>query len=161
MNTIYLSLGSNLGDRRDYLRQAIEALPGGGVEVKRVSSIYETEPVGVGGQPWFLNAVIEGETELFPIQLLDRLQSIEIALGRRRAYGRGPEPRTIDIDILLYGNFQIHSGRLVVPHPRLYARRFVLEPLVELAPELRDPVSHQTIRELLAATADRSSVRKF
>ncbi|HZS51157.1 MAG TPA: 2-amino-4-hydroxy-6-hydroxymethyldihydropteridine diphosphokinase, partial [Bryobacterales bacterium] len=83
LNTIYLSLGSNLGDRMDHLRQAIEALPGGGVEVKRVSSIYETEPVGVGGQPWFLNAVIEAETELFPIQLLDRLQSIEIQLGRR------------------------------------------------------------------------------
>jgi 2-amino-4-hydroxy-6-hydroxymethyldihydropteridine diphosphokinase len=161
LNTIYLSLGSNLGDRMDHLRQAIEALPRGGIEVKRVSSIYETEPVGVGGQPWFLNAVIEGETELFPIQLLDRLQSIEIQLGRRRVYGRGAEPRTIDIDILLYGNFQIRSERLVVPHPRLYARRFVLEPLVELAPELRDPVSHQTIRELLAATADRSSVRKF
>ena len=129
------------------------------VDVKRVSSVYETEPVGFRAQPWFLNVVVEGETELFPIQLLDRVQSIEIRLGRRRLIEQGP--RTIDIDILLYGNYRIQSERLVVPHPRLPERRFVLEPLAELAPDLRHPVSRLTIRELLAATSDRSAVRRI
>lgn len=127
--------------------------------MKRVSSLYETEPVGLRGQPWFLNLVVEAETELFPVQLLDRLQQIEIRLGRRRTVPQGP--RTIDIDILLYGSFRIQSERLTVPHPRLEQRRFVLEPLAELAPDLRHPVSHLTIRELLAATPDRSAVRRL
>ena len=152
MNTVYLSLGSNLSDRREHLQLAIEELGRAGVAVKRLSSVYETEPVGVRTQPWFLNLVVEGETELFPTQLLDQLQSIELQLGRRRTVAQGP--RTIDIDILLYGNFCIRSERLTVPHPRLEERRFVLEPLAELAPDLRHPVSRVTIRELLAAATD-------
>ena len=159
MNTVYLSLGSNLGDRVRHLDLALVELRAAGVEVKRVSSLYETEPVGRRAQPWFLNIAVEAETDLFPIQLLDRLQTIEIRLGRRRNLPQGP--RTIDIDILLYGNFRIRSDRLLAPHPRMEERRFVLEPLAELAPELRHPVSHLTIRELLAATSDRSAVRRL
>lgn len=127
--------------------------------MRRVSSVYETEPVGVRNQPWFLNVVVEGETELFPVQLLERMQAIEIRLGRRRP--AEPSPRTIDIDILLYGDFRIQRLDLTVPHPRLAERRFVLEPLVELAPELRHPVSRLTMREMLAATPDRSTVRRL
>lgn len=159
MNTVYLSLGSNLGDRMEYLRRALDELNHGGVEVKRVSSVYETEPVGFAKQPWFLNLVAEAETELFPIQLLDRVQGIEIHLGRRRLVKDGP--RTIDIDILLYGDFRINTDRLTVPHPRLEQRRFMLEPLAELAADLRHPVSHLTVHELLAATGDRSTVRRL
>ena len=152
-------MGSNLGDRAAHLELALGELRGGGVEVKRVSSVWETEPVGVRNQPWFLNVVAEGETELFPVQLLDRLQEIEIRMGRRRLREQGP--RTVDIDILLYGNFCIRNRRLTVPHPRLGERKFVLEPLVELAPDLRHPISRLTMRELLALTPDRSTVRRL
>jgi 2-amino-4-hydroxy-6-hydroxymethyldihydropteridine diphosphokinase len=148
-----------MGDRARNLEQAIGEMRAAGVEVKRVSSVYDTEPVGVRNQPWFLNVVVEAETELFPLQLLRRLQEIEIRLGRRRAGGQ--EPRTIDIDILLYGGFRIERHDLTVPHPRMTERRFVLEPLHELAPDLRHPVSRLTIRELLAATPDRSTVRRL
>lgn len=151
MKTVYLSLGSNLGDREGYLRRAIALVGAAGVRVLRVSSLYETEPLEVHGQPWFLNLVVEAETELFPKQLLGRLQKVELDLGRRRTRPKGPRP--IDIDILLYGRSVIEGAELTVPHPRLAERRFVLEPLAELAPELRHPVNHRTIGELLAATA--------
>jgi 2-amino-4-hydroxy-6-hydroxymethyldihydropteridine diphosphokinase len=149
--TVYLSLGSNLGDREGCLRRAIALVGAAGVRVLRVSSLYETEPLEVRDQPRFLNLVVEAETELFPKQLLARLQKIELDLGRRRTRPKGPRP--IDIDILLYGRSAIESAELTVPHPRLADRRFVLEPLAELAPELRHPVNQRTIRELLAATA--------
>jgi 2-amino-4-hydroxy-6-hydroxymethyldihydropteridine diphosphokinase len=161
LNTVYLSLGSNLGDRKQRLNLALEQLCRRGVQVRKVSSIYETEPVGARAQPWFLNLVAEGQTELFPLQLLDRIHSIEISMGRRHTPNAGPEPRTIDIDILFYGNFRIHSPRLIVPHPRLAERRFVLEPLMEIAPDFHHPVSHLTAKELLAATPDRSAVRRL
>ena len=148
---VYLSLGSNLGDREGYLRRAIALVGAAGARVLRVSSLYETEPLEATDQPRFLNLVVEAETELFPKQLLARLLKIELDLGRRR--GRPKGPRLIDIDILLYGRSVIESAELRVPHPRLAERRFVLEPLAELAPELRHPVNHLTIRELLAATA--------
>ena len=151
MKTVYLSLGSNLGDREGYLRQAIALIGAAGVRVLRLSSLYETEPLEVRDQPRFLNLVVEAETELFPKQLLARLLKIELDLGRRR--GRPKGPRSIDIDILLYGRSVIESAELRVPHPRLAERRFVLEPLAELAPGLRHPVNHRTIRELLVATA--------
>jgi len=159
LNTVYLSLGSNLGDRPANLERAAAELRLRDAEVVRLSSIYETEPVGLKAQPWFLNQVAEVRTGLFPLQLLDRLQAIERRMGRRRQMEQGPRP--IDIDILLYGNFRIRSERLVVPHPRFPERRFVLEPLAEIAPDLRYPVTRLTIREMLAACPDRNAVRRL
>ncbi len=150
MKLIYLSLGSNLGDREQALREAIRLLEAPDLRVLRVSSIYETEPQEVRGQPWFLNLVAEAETSLLPRQLLARVRKIERELGRKRQAAKGP--RTIDIDILLYGNFVIETGELTAPHPRMANRRFVLEPMCELAPELRHPVLRRTMRELLGGT---------
>jgi len=118
--------------------------------VARVSSVYETEPQGLRNQRWFLNLVAEAQTDLFPRQLLGRIVRIERELGRRRMVENGP--RTIDIDILFFGNAVIQTTELTIPHPRIAERRFVLAPLAELAPDLRDPVSRRTIRELLGAT---------
>ena len=137
-----------MGDREQFLAQARERLAQAGVEIRRASSIYETEPVDLKDQRAFLNQALETQTELFPLQLLGRLQKIELAMGRRRVVVKGP--RTIDIDILLIGGAVIDSLALEVPHPRMQERRFVLEPMVELAPDLRHPVSHRTMRELLA-----------
>jgi 2-amino-4-hydroxy-6-hydroxymethyldihydropteridine diphosphokinase len=151
LKTIYLSLGSNMGDRLALLRKAIESLPGAGVEVLRTSSVYETEPIGLREQGWFLNIIVECRTELFPLQLLRRLKKIELALGRKRIVPNGP--RTIDIDIILYGRAVIAMAALTIPHPRFRDRRFVLAPLAELAPDLRDPVTRRTIADLLHGTA--------
>lgn len=158
MKIAYLSLGSNIGDRHDRLRKAVELLEAGGIRVLRRSSWYETEPQDLKSQPWFLNAVAEIETNLFPMQLLGRIHRIERQLGRKRTVPKGP--RVIDIDILLYGNFVIETAQLQIPHPRLPERRFVLEPLLELAPDLRHPVTRRPIREFLAATAGQA-VRKL
>ena len=149
--TVYLSLGSNLGDRERNLRDALGLLAEPGLRVLRVSSFYETEPLEVRDQRRFLNAVAEAETDLFPKQLLARLQRIEQRLGRRRLKPKGP--RTIDIDILLYGGTVIDAEELQVPHPRLAQRRFVLEPLAELAPDLRHPVTRRTVTEMLRDVA--------
>jgi len=154
---IYLSLGSNLGDRAANLNRAIEALPGIGVRVSRRSSMYETEPVDFLAQPWFLNCVVEAETSIEPPQLLDELQAIECSFGSKKLVARGP--RIIDIDILFYGTEVIHGERIQIPHPRLADRRFVLVPLAELAPEFRHPVLRRTATELLASTQDQSAVR--
>lgn len=148
MKTVYLSLGSNLGDREARLREAVGKLDADDVHVLRSSPVYETEPQDVKEQGWFLNAVIEAETELFPIQLLERTQKIEWELGRRRSKPGGP--RAIDIDILLYGHAVVHMPLLDIPHPRMTSRRFVLEPLAQLAPKLRHPVLGRTINEILA-----------
>jgi 2-amino-4-hydroxy-6-hydroxymethyldihydropteridine diphosphokinase len=157
VKTVYLSLGSNLGDRECALRRAMDRLAGADFRIRRVSAIYETEPLEVRDQPWFLNLVLEAETELFPKQLLARIRKVELELGRRRLRAKGP--RTIDIDILLYGDSVVETAELVIPHPRLRERRFVLEPLAELAPQLRHPLSRQTVAELLAGTLDQT-VRK-
>jgi 2-amino-4-hydroxy-6-hydroxymethyldihydropteridine diphosphokinase len=154
---IYLSLGSNLGDRAANLERAIEALSGIGLRVLHCSAIYETEPVDLLAQPWFLNCVVEAETSLGPRQLLEGLQSIERKLGSLKLVPRGP--RIIDLDVLFYETAVIHEAAMEIPHPRLAERRFVLVPLAELAPELCHPVLRKTAAELLASTQDRSAVR--
>lgn len=139
-----------MGDREEQLREALRRLEAAGIHILRQSSIYETEPQDLIGQPWFLNQVVEVETEFFPRLLLARIQAIELGMGRKRDLPKGPRP--IDIDILLFGNFVIETRELQVPHPRMAQRRFVLEPLAELAPDLQHPVTNKTIRELLAET---------
>lgn len=150
LKTVYLSLGSNVGDREAHLRAAIERLRSPKLAVKRISPVYETAPVDLEDQPKFLNLVVEIETELFPMQLLSRTQRIEQDLGRERRIPKGP--RTIDIDILLFGKFLIQSPKLTVPHPRMHERRFAMEPMVDLSPDLRHPVFKKTMRELRNAT---------
>ena len=150
MKTVYLSLGSNLGDRELMLQSALDRLHAPDLRIRRISSVYETEPVGFREQRFFLNLVAEAETDLFPLLLLARIQKVELQLGRKRT-GQANGPRSIDIDILFYGRFMVHSARLEIPHPRLQERRFVLAPLVELAPELRHPALGRTMRELLAS----------
>jgi 2-amino-4-hydroxy-6-hydroxymethyldihydropteridine diphosphokinase len=152
LKTVYLSLGSNLGDRREHLNRARALLQAPDLLILRASSIYETEPRDFLHQPWFLNQVIEAQTTLFPRQLLARTQKIEREMGRTRTVDKGP--RLIDIDILLYGESVVHSEALEVPHPRMLDRRFVLEPLAELAPDLRHPATKKTIRDMLARVAD-------
>ena len=149
LKRIYLSLGSNIGDREANLRKAIEQLASQDMRVLHTSRIYETEPVDYTGQRWFLNLVVEAETTLFPRMLLTRTSRIERELGRTRTVAKGP--RTIDIDILFYGKAVIATTALQVPHPRMAERRFVLEPLADLAPHLRHPVTHKTVREMLDA----------
>lgn len=151
MKTIYLSLGSNVGDRAAYLRSALQALPEARIEVLRTSSFYETEPVECREQAWFLNMVVECRTELFPVQLLGRLQKIEAQFGRKRITAKGP--RTLDVDIILYGRAIVKTATLEIPHPRFRERRFVLEPLAELVPDFIDPVTNRTIADLLRQTA--------
>lgn len=149
MKRVYLSLGSNLGDRERLLERALEKLAASGVRVLRVSSVYETEPVDRRSQPWFLNMVVEAETALLPRVLLMRIRRIELELGRRRLGTKGPRP--IDIDVLLYGDAVIRTPELTVPHPRMGERRFVLEPLAELVPQLRHPLNGRTVWQMLEA----------
>ena len=149
MKTVYLSLGSNVGDREDNLRAAIERLAAPDLHVLRTSPVYETEPVDYTAQRWFLNLVVEAETSLFPKLLLSRTARIERELGRVRTVAKGP--RTIDIDTLLYGKAVVESATLQIPHPRMAERRFVLAPLADLVPNLRHPVTHKTVREMLDA----------
>lgn len=144
-----------MGNREEHLRTAIERLRAV-VNVLRISPVYETDPVDFTEQRRFLNLVLEAETDLFPMQLLARTVRVERELGRVRTVDKGP--RTIDIDILLYGKAVVRSGCLEIPHPRMTERRFVLAPLADLAPDLRHPVSRKTIRELLDA-APRQVVR--
>jgi 2-amino-4-hydroxy-6-hydroxymethyldihydropteridine diphosphokinase len=158
VKTVYLSLGSNIGGREANLQAAIQRLAGPRLNVLRVSPIYETEPVDYTDQRWFLNLAVEAETTLFPMQLLAHTAKIERALGRVRSVSKGP--RTIDIDILLYGNAVVHSMTLEIPHPRMSERRFVLAPLADLAPDLRHPVTHLTVRQMLEQ-APESRVLKF
>jgi 2-amino-4-hydroxy-6-hydroxymethyldihydropteridine diphosphokinase len=155
--TVYLSLGSNVGDRLRNLEAALEQLAGPDLRIVRTSAAYETEPVEYTAQRWFLNLVAEVATELFPMQLLMRIGRVERALGRVRTIPKGP--RTIDIDILLFGRTVVRTAKLEVPHPRMGERRFVLAPLADLAPELRHPVTGKTVREMLDA-APKQAVRK-
>ena len=159
MATIYLSLGSNMGHREQYIAGAMEALGACGVRVVQKSSLYETEPVETTSKEWFLNCVVKAETDLLPPQLMHTLLDIERALGRRRRVLRGP--RFIDMDILFYEDRVMSSKQLEIPHPRMAERRFVLVPFAEIAPEARHPVFKKTIAELLADTPDRSEVRPY
>jgi 2-amino-4-hydroxy-6-hydroxymethyldihydropteridine diphosphokinase len=138
-----------VGDREDNLRAAIERLAAPDLHVLRTSPVYETEPVDYTAQRWFLNLVVEAETSLFPKLLLSRTARIERELGRVRTVAKGP--RTIDIDTLLYGKAVVESATLQIPHPRMAERRFVLAPLADLVPNLRHPVTHKTVREMLDA----------
>jgi 2-amino-4-hydroxy-6-hydroxymethyldihydropteridine diphosphokinase len=148
---VAIALGSNLGDREGYLRAAIAALTPS-VDRLRVSTFHDTAPVGVGPQPTFLNATAVGETSLSARTLLETLLAVERDLGRERPFPGAP--RTVDLDLILYGDAIIDEApSLIVPHPRFRERRFVLEPLAEIAPDWRDPVTGQTVEELLRTLA--------
>ena len=151
MDRVAIALGSNVGDRRAHLDHAVSALRGLLTNV-RVSRYYDTVPIGVSGpQAMFLNAVAVGDTALTPRAILDALLAIELERGRERPYVNAP--RTLDLDLILLGDIVLEEADLVVPHPRFRERRFVLEPLAAVAPELRDPVSGKTVAELLSASA--------
>ena len=155
---VYLSLGSNLGDRAANLQTAIAQLAGLGKAVA-VSSFYETEPVELTAQPWFLNCAVKLDTEKMPRQLIAGILSLEQGMGRQRKQTKGP--RIIDIDILLFGSSIIEIPSLTVPHPKMHERRFVLEPLAEIAPDSRHPVFRRTVRELRDALPPGQTVRKL
>jgi 2-amino-4-hydroxy-6-hydroxymethyldihydropteridine diphosphokinase len=158
--TAYLSLGSNLGDREANLREAIACLGELGT-ISKVSALYETEPVEISGQqPWFLNCAAAVETELAPLEFLQRMLAIEQSMGRKRTEPKGP--RTIDMDIIFFGDEVLDTKELSVPHPAMQHRRFVLEPLAEIAPEFMHPVLQRTVRELLnSLPADSGAIRRY
>jgi len=172
--TIYLGLGSNVGDREANLGEAIGRIKTDLAEITRQSSIYETEPVGFIDQPWFLNQVVEARlstqrTADQAILFLCKLLEIESEMGRQRKIVNGP--RLIDIDLLLFDDLVVPSAndtpssseapRIVLPHPRMHLRRFVLEPLCEIAPDFTHPILHKTCREILASLEDESIVMLF
>lgn len=156
-NTVYLSLGSNIGDHVANLNTAVDRLRRVG-KVLRVSAFYETEPVEFTAQPWFLNCAVELDIEKTPQELMAGILEIEQQMGRSRTQKKGP--RSIDIDILLFGDSIVETKGLTIPHPALHERRFVLQPLAEIAPDVSHPKLKQTIRELRDALPPGQAVRK-
>ena len=157
-HTAYLSLGSNLGDRKANLQEAIARLREVGI-VARVSSYYETEPVEFTAQPWFVNCVVELQTDLGPVPLMQKLLSIERAMGRERNQPKGP--RNIDIDLVLFDNETINTPGLTLPHPGMHMRRFVLAPLAEIAPDACHPLMRKTASQLLESLPSHEQVRRL
>lgn len=156
--TVYLSLGSNLGNRENNLWSALQRLSRF-CKVRRVSSFYETEPIGLVRQPWFLNCVVEAATKLAPAQLLKEILEVEKKGGRKRQQPKAA--REIDIDILLFGDLVVQQKRITIPHPAMHLRRFVLEPLAEIAPHALHPVFMRSAGDLLASLKDSAATRKL
>jgi 2-amino-4-hydroxy-6-hydroxymethyldihydropteridine diphosphokinase len=159
MATIYLALGSNIGDRDANLGETLHRIAESAIQITKVSSFYETEPVDYLDQPWFLNAVAEAQTNLPPEKLLATLRQIESQMGSKKPFAKGP--RLIDLDILLYGNETIDTPNLQIPHPRMLQRNFVLAPLAEIAPNLRHPTWPASVTELRANSPDKSAIRRL
>jgi 2-amino-4-hydroxy-6-hydroxymethyldihydropteridine diphosphokinase len=160
IHTAFIALGSNLGDREKHLREAVDSLirfPG--ISLSGLSPIYETEPVGVPDQNWYLNGAVRIFTDLTPLRLLDLCQWIEEQGGRDRSFPAGP--RTIDLDLLLFDDRVIDTSRLRLPHPRLHLRSFVLTPLADLDPAYVHPVLKKTVRRLLAGLEDPHVIRRY
>ena len=155
---VYLALGANLGDRMGNLTSAVERLSGK-VTIRKLSSVYETEPSYLKEQPMFLNAVLSGMTGLDPFGLLCFVKGIESDMGRQTSFRNAP--RTIDIDILFYGDRIIGTPELIIPHPRIAERAFVLVPLAEIAPGVVHPLSHTKVSDMLAEIDGVNGVRKF
>ncbi len=159
MHTAYIGFGSNIGDRLKHIQNAIHALSKTeGITLRQVSSIYKTAPVGFEAQGEFLNGVVAIQTTLSPLALLHTLKDIETAVGRQHRIRWGP--REIDLDLLIYGDICLETEKLVVPHPEMHLRRFVLVPLAEIALELVHPVFHETVQGLLALLEDDKSAAK-
>ncbi len=159
MNTAYLSLGSNIGNRKDWLQQATNQIDTKCGSITKTSAIYETAAWGINEQPTFLNLVLALDTLLSPLELLNEILAIEISLGRKREIKWGA--RTIDIDILFYDQTILELSNLIIPHPYLQDRRFTLVPLVEIAPTFNHPILNRNITELLAICPDKLEVIKI
>ncbi len=156
---VFLGIGSNLGERKTRIEQGIAALKNCGMSILRRASLYETEPVGITDQPWFLNTVVAGETALAPQRLLKLCKEIERTAGRKETVRFGP--RLLDIDILLYKGLVIHEKDLDIPHPRMHERRFVLVPLLEIAPSIKDPRNGKRYANILAELDEGKKVTRL
>ncbi len=155
----FIGLGSNLGDRQAFLGAGLEALERAGLPIRAVSSVWESEPVDTESAEWFLNMVVKIESAHRPLDVLDRLLAIETDLGRRRSVRNAP--RTLDLDLLLLGDHVSSNDRLQLPHPRMWQRRFVLEPLCEIAPNLQNPGTGRTVVEERGRVNDSAVVRRL